>query len=158
MDLSRSKFMPNEDFDVFGDNSINNRQYHFNYIKMMCNIALTHSAHTISLVDLMLLDRELGLIFDEIMLCDKSSLQNLYLSRNEIDASAAENLSVLLQSENANLKILNLDGVYLSNEGLNILAEALKNNQSSELIVILTGRAHNLDHPISNDKRVRFTE
>jgi hypothetical protein len=158
MDLSRSKFMPNEDFDVFGDNSINNRQYHFNYIKMMCNIALTHSAHTISLVDLMLLDRELGLIFDEIMLCDKSSLQNLYLSRNEIDASAAESLSVLLQSENANLKILNLDGVYLSNEGLNILAEALKNNQSSELIVILTGRAHNLDHPISNDKRVRFTE
>lgn len=77
MDLSRSKFMLYEDFDVFGDNSINNRQYHFNYIKMMCNIALTHSAHTISLVDLMLLDREVGLIFDEIMLCDKSSLQNL---------------------------------------------------------------------------------
>ena len=156
MDLSRSKFMRYEDFDVFGDNSINNRQYHFNYIKMMCNIALTHSAHTISLVDLMLLDRELGLIFDEIMLCDKSSLQNLYLSRNEIDASAAESLSVLLQSENASLKILNLDGVYLSNEGLNILAEALKNNHSSELIVMLTARDRNLDHPIRNDKRVRL--
>jgi hypothetical protein len=158
MDLSRSKFMRYEDFDVFGDSSINNRGYQFKYIKMMCNIALTHSAHTISLVDLMLLDSELGLIFDEIMLCDKSSLQHLDLGRNEIDASAAESLGVLLQSESASLKILNLDGVYLSGEGLNILAEALKTNLSSELIVILTALDRNVDHPIRNDKRVRFTE
>jgi hypothetical protein len=158
MDLSRSKFMLYEDFDVFGDSSINNREYQFKYIKMMCNIALTHSAHTISLVDLMLLDSELGLIFDEIMLCDKSSLQHLDLGRNEIHASAAETLGVLLQSESASLKILNLDGVYLSGEGLNILAEALKTNLSSELIVILTALDRNVDHPIRNDKRVRFTE
>jgi hypothetical protein len=157
MDLSRSKFMLYEDFDVFGDSSINNRDYQFKYIKMMCNIALTHSAHTISLVDLMLLDSELVLIFDEIMLCDKSSLQHLDLGRNEIDASAAESLGVLLQSESASLKILNLDGVYLSGEGLNILAEALKTNLSSELIVILTALDRNVDHPIRNDKRVRLT-
>ena len=130
MDLSRNKFMRYEDFDVFGDSSINNREYQFKYIKMMCNI----------------------------MLCDKSSLQHLDLGRNEIDASAAESLGVLLQSESASLKILNLDGAYLSGEGLNILAEALKTNLSSELIVILTALDRNVDHPIRNDKRVRFTE
>jgi hypothetical protein len=157
IDLSRSKHMPYENFDIFGDNSISNRGYQFKYIKMMCNIGLTHSAHTISLVDLMLLDTELGLIFDEIMLCDKSSLQNLDLGRNEIDESAAESLSVLLQSGNASLKILNLNGIYISDEGLNILAEALKNNHSLELVNITNVYFSKALHPIKNDKRVRFT-
>ena len=80
--------------------SMRNNDYQFNCVKMMCNIALTHSVRSISLANLKLSDSELGLILDEIQLYDKSSLQDLDLSGNHIDESVVESLSVLLQSKN----------------------------------------------------------
>jgi hypothetical protein len=134
-----------------------NGKYQSNFVKMMSNIAVTRSAHEISLADLQLSDSELGLILDEIMLCDKSTLQHLNLSGNEIDKSAAKSLSALLQSENTRLKTLNLNSNFISDEGFNILAEALKNNHSLELILLKDVFDRNLNNPIRNDKRVRFT-
>jgi hypothetical protein len=154
VDLSRSK---NINLNLFGSNPIHNGEYQFQYLKMMCNIALTHSAHTISLASLKLSDSELGLILDEIQLCDKSSLKNLDLSRNDIKECAANSLSILLQLEKTNLKTLILNCIYISDEAFDILAVALKNNHSLELIVIKNVLARKFDHPIINDKRVRLT-
>jgi hypothetical protein len=154
VDLSRSK---NINLNFFGSNPIHNGEYQFQYLKMMCNITLTHSAHTISLASLKLSDSELGLILDEIQLCDKSSLKNLDLSRNDIKECAANSLSMLLQLEKTNLKTLILNCIYISDEAFDILAVALKNNHSLELIVIKNVLARRFDHPIINDKRVRLT-
>jgi hypothetical protein len=145
---------------LLGENdpaSIQAKDYQFKFVKMMCNIALMHSAHAISLYSLSLSDGELGLILDEIKLCDKSSLQHLDLRGNLIDKSAIESLSALLQSESTCLKTLLLNHRDISAEALNILVVALKNNQSLELILIKNALGLFLDHPIRNDKRVIFT-
>ena len=158
LDLRNRKYIFMDRSDVINRlNTIHNLEYQFKYVKMMCNIALTHSAHTISLVDLKLFDIELGLILHEINLCNKSSLQNLYLHKNDLDESAFDSLSVLLQSENTSLKTLKIFGGYIFDKSLDILEEALKNNHSLELIEIKTLK-YKRDHPIRNDKRVRITK
>jgi len=125
---------------------------------MMCNIALTHFAHTIILNGFRLSDGQLGLILDEIQLCDKSTLQHLDLSENYINESAAESLSALLQSEKTCLETLRLNDRDISVEAYNILSEALINNQSLKLIEIRNVFYLDDDHPIRNDTRVRLTE
>ena len=120
---------------------------------MMCNIALTHSAHTISIAGLQLSDNELGLILDEIQLCDKSSLEYLQLAENDIYESAVESLSALLQSKNTCLRFVEFGQGEISDDKLHILAVALKNNHRLEGVYINLLTIHP-DHPIRNDERV----
>jgi len=63
------------------------------FVKIMCNIALKHSAHTISLAGFYLSDEDLGSILDEMQLYDNSSLQHLDLSTNRLLGHAVENLA-----------------------------------------------------------------
>ena len=158
IDLRRSKFIT---FDLFINNlmsnAIHNRGYQFNYVKMMCNIALTHSARTISLANLQLSDSELGLILDEIQLCDKSSLEYLQLAENDIYESAVQSLSELLQSKNTCLRFIEFGHREISDNALNILAVALKNNHSLEAVYIHVCTIA-ADHPIRNDGRVILIE
>jgi len=134
---------------------IQNKDYQFECVKMMCNIALKHSASTIDLAKLKLSDSELGLMLDEILLCDKSSLHYLDLSGNTIGESAVESLSALLQSKNTCLNFLLLCDVKISIDAVDILAVALKNNFSLKSVFIYAS-AIAADHPIRNDKRVKL--
>jgi hypothetical protein len=138
--------------------SIQAKDYQFKFVKMICNIALTHFAHTIYLEGLRLSAVELGLILDEIRLCDKTSLHHLDLGRNDIDESAAKSLSALLQSESTNLKTLKLNQSYMSDEAFDIIAIALKNNHSLKLIEIKNAHDLKFVHPIRNDERVRLSK
>ena len=133
--------------------SIQNMEYQFNYVKMMCNIALTHSACTIILAGLQLSDSELGLILDEIRLCDKSSLEYLQLAENDIYESAVESLSVLLQSKNTCLRFVEFGQGRISDDALNIFSLALENNHSLEGVYINLGTIPRY-HPINYDLRV----
>jgi hypothetical protein len=133
------------------------RKYQSQFVKMMCNIAVSHSAHTISLAGLKIFDEDLALIVNEIKECNKSNLKHLDLIGNDIDESAAKSLSELLQSKNTSLKTLHLNRSDISHVGLNIFALALKNNHSLELVEIINGSNLKADHPIRNDKRVRLT-
>ncbi len=137
--------------------SITSRDYQFKFVKIMCNIALTHSAHTISLAGLQLSDQELGLIINEIQVCDKSSLQHLDLSGNNLYKGALKILSKWLQSDNTCIKTLNLDNTNLTEDKIDLLWEALKNNHSLEAVYI-KDRSIGADHPIRNDERVRLIE
>jgi hypothetical protein len=51
--------------------------YQFKFATMMCNIALTHSAHKISLSGLKILEFQLEYIIDEIKKCDNQTLKHL---------------------------------------------------------------------------------
>ena len=136
--------------------SMRNNDYQFNCVKMMCNIALTHSVRSISLANLKLSDSELGLILNEIRLFDNSSLRYLYLSGNHIDEFVVESLSALLQSKNTCLKYLEFGHRDISVDALNILAAALKNNRSLVSVDINVSSLV-ADHPIRNDKRVKLS-
>jgi hypothetical protein len=156
IDLSR-KFI--DSLILFGSDmsSTSSRDYQYEFIKMMCNIGLTHSAHTISLKDLFFSGDQLILILDEIQICDKSSLQHLDLSGNRFGKAAAERLGTLLQSENTCLKTLKLNNTNMFIDEFDILAEILKTNRSLELVEIKEIIYLRKDHPIRNDKRVIIT-
>lgn len=111
-------------------------KYQFNFIKMMCNIAVTHSAHTICLKGLDLNDAEFSLILNEITKFDKSSVRHLDLSRNFIEKATAQSLITLLQSEKTYLNTLKLKDCDIHHKELDILNEAFKRNQSLELVEI----------------------
>ena len=133
-------------------------EYRFNFAKMMCKIALQHSAHTISFAGFVLGDSEVGLILDEIQKFDDKNLQHLDLSGNHIGCTAANKLSVWLQSEDIFLKTLKLDGLACKSEEFAILEKAIKKNNSLELVEIKDVLAFVADHSILNDKRVRLTQ
>ena len=133
-------------------------KYQNQFVKMMCNVAVSHYAHTISLAGLKFDDEDLAMIINEIKDCNKSNLQHLDLSGNDIDESAAESLSALLQSENTCLKTLLVNNRDISDNAYNILTVALKNNHSLELVDIRNAFPIVANHPITNDKRVKLTQ
>jgi hypothetical protein len=162
LDLSRFELDSNKLFDPtyplsIGTYPLRNefRDYQFKFVKMMCNIALTHSAHTISLSGLNLSDKELGLILDEIQRCDKSTLQHLDLGEHSLEKAAVRSLSKWLQSDTTTIKTLNL-GFGIPEDQLDVLTIALKNNKSLEKVVIGEDYMPE-DHPIKEDKRVRVS-
>jgi hypothetical protein len=133
------------------------REYRLNFSKMMCNIALFYSAHTISLKGLSFFDEQLALILNEIQQSDKSTLQHLDLRRNFIEEVAIKSLSKWLQSDTVCIKTLNLKSTHMLKDEIDILYGALKNNHSLELVEI-DGVFMPLDHPIRKDSRVKITE
>ena len=162
LDLSRFELDSNKLFDPtyrlsIGTYPLRNefRDYQFKFVKMMCNIALTHSAHTISLCDLGLLDKELALIINEIQQSDKSTLQHLDLDGHRLEKAAVESLSKWLQSDTTCIKTLDL-GFEIPEDQLDVLTIALKNNKSLEKVVIGEDYMPE-DHPIKEDKRVRVS-
>ena len=133
--------------------------YKTEFIKIMCNIALTHSAHTISLAGFYLSYEDLGSILDEMQLCDNSSLQHLDLSTNRLLVHAVENLAEWLKSDKTRIKNLILNHMqHITFHDLDILYDALKNNNCLELVVLDDRiQAEVLrDHPIRKDERVKF--
>jgi hypothetical protein len=152
LDLSRNKGGTKRLFKHKNPLSLINHDYQFKFVKMMCNIALTHSAHTISLRDLGLLDKELALILNEIQQFDKSTLQHLDLYGHGLEKAAVESLSKWLQSDTTCIKTLDL-GLGVAEDQLDILIVALKNNKSLEKVVIGDDCIPE-DHPIKKDKRV----
>jgi hypothetical protein len=132
--------------------------YRFNFAKMMCKIALQHSAHTISIAGFVFDDRQVDLILNEIQKFDKKTLQHLDLNDNQIGHSAANKLSVWLQSEDIILKTLKLDGLSCKSKVFTILENAIKKNHSLELVEIMNVSDLPADHPILKDKRVRITK
>jgi hypothetical protein len=139
---------------------INSSIYATKFVKIMCNIAASQSAHTISLAGLYLNDEALDEILDEIQQCDNSSLQHLDLSKNRLLASAVDNLAAWLKSDKTRIKNLILNRMnYISFSELDILADALKNNNYLELVVLDDSiQAEVLrDHPIRKDERVKFS-
>ncbi len=158
IDLSREFHMSLIRFSRdIGSISSPNREYQFQFVKMMCNIGLMHSMHTISLKDLYLLGDELILILDEILQCGKSSLQHLDLSGNRLGKATAERLGALLQSENTCLKTLKLNDTNMFEDEFDILDEILKTNHSLQLVEIKDVIYLRGDHPLRNDKRVIIT-
>ena len=131
------------------------KEFQFKFVKIMCNIALTHFAHSISLEGLNLSDQELGLIINEIQLFDKPTLQNLDLSGNQMDEGAFNILITWLQSGKTCIKTLIKNSRDLTDYELNLLHGVLKNNHQLESIEI---RIHfdSSDHPIKEDKRVKI--
>jgi len=129
------------------------------FVKIMCNIALKHSAHTISLAGFYLSDEDLGSILDEMQLYDNSSLQHLDLSTNRLLGHAVENLAEWLKSDKTRIKNLILNRMnYISFSELDILADALKNNNYLELVV-LGDSIHDeflIRHRIRKDERVKY--
>ena len=140
------------------DEENNNRKYQSNFVKMMSNIAVTRSAHKISLVDLYLAGNEVAMIIDEIKACDKPTLENLDMSGNDHDSNSMKSLCSLLESNNTCLKTLKLNDADIFEVELTIFYKALKNNHSLELVELKNVFALVADHPIRNDKRVRFTK
>jgi hypothetical protein len=132
-------------------------KYQFNFIKMMCNIAVTHSAHTICLKCLGLFDADISLILNELIKFDKSSLRHLDLSRNHIEKATAQSLITLLQSEKTFLNTLKLNDCAIRHDELDILNEEFKRNQSLELVEIKNIDFLPHDHPIRDTKKVKFT-
>jgi hypothetical protein len=132
-------------------------KYQFNFIKMMCNIAVTHSAHTICLKCLGLFDADISLILNEFIKFDKSSLRHLDLSRNHIEKATAQSLIKLLQSEKTFLNTLKLNDCAIRQDELDILNEEFKRNQSLELVEIKNIDFLPHDHPIRDTKKVKFT-
>ena len=124
----------------------------------MSNIAVTRSAHKISLVDLYLADNEVAMIIDEIKACDKPTLEYLDMSGNDHSRNSIESLSALLESNNTFLKTLKLNDADIFEDELTIFYEALKNNRSLKLVELTRTDFMPDNHPIRNDKRVRFTE
>ena len=143
---------------LFGKNdpsSIQAKDYQFKFVKIMCNIALTYSAHSISLEGLQLSDQELGLIINEIQLFDKPTLQYLDLSGNHIDEVAFTNLIIWLQSGKTGIKTLIINSRNLTHYELDLLHGVLKNNHHLESIGIRIN-FDSSDHPITKDKRVEI--
>ena len=137
--------------------SFRNRKYQFKFVKVMCNIALSHSVHTISLAGLNFSDEEIGLIINEIRECDKASLLHLNLSENHINEHGVKSISAWLQSDMTCIKTLNLNNTNMHNNELSIIYEALKNNHSLEVLEIKTMSNLPDDHPIREDKRVKIS-
>ena len=157
INLSRNDVPSSNVFGLHHDSSSNrNRKYQLNFVKMMCNIALVHSAHSISLAGLNFLDEEIGLILNEIMQCDKPSLQYLDLSENQINEHGLKSLRAWLQSGSTCIKTLHLNNTNTPNDELTILYDAIKNNHSLELLEINTMTNLPDDHPIREDKRVKI--
>ena len=154
LDLSRIEIRSKILFKNTNPLSFINRDYQFKFVKMMCNVALSHSAHTISLAGLKLLDEELALIINEIQRCDKSSLQHLNLSGNFFEKLSVDSLSKLLQSEITCIKTIDLSRTWMDEDKIDVLSETLKNNHSLELIVI-DDEYLPVDHPINEDKRLQ---
>jgi hypothetical protein len=152
LDLNRNKGSTKRLFKQKNPLSLIKHDYQFKFVKMMCNIALTHSAHTISLCDLGLLDKELALIINEIQQSDKSTLQHLDLDGHRLEKAAVESLSKWLQSDTTCIKTLDL-GFEIPEDQLDVLTIALKNNKSLEKVVIGVECIPE-DHPIKKDKRV----
>ena len=138
-------------------NTAQQKEFRFNFIKMICNIALSHFAHTISLRGLFFSDERLALLLNEIQLCDKSSLQHLDLRGNYIKEDAFQSLIELLKSENICLKTIKLSYARMPKDKIIILADALKNNFTLELVEIMTTGTP-IDHPIIKDKRIKIIE
>ena len=132
-------------------------KYRLNFIKMMCIIAVTHSAHTICLKNQGFFHAEVSLILNEITKFDKSSLRHLDLSGNQLRKATVERLGALLQSENTCLKTLKLNDCAINREELDILNEAFKRNQSLELVEIKNFDFLHHDHPMRDTKKVKFT-
>jgi hypothetical protein len=153
LDLSRFELDSYRLFNRKNPLSLINRDYQFKFVKMMCNIALTHSAHTISLRGLGLLDKELALIINEIQQSDKSTLQHLHFGDLSLEKAAVESLSTWIQSNTTCIKTLHL-GLGIPEDQLDVLTIALKNNKSLEKVVIGDDYMPE-DHPIKEDKRVR---
>jgi hypothetical protein len=135
--------------------STSSKEFQFKFVKIMCNIALTHLAHSISLEGLNLSDRELGLIINEIQFYDQLSLQHLNLSGNQIGEVAFTNLITWLQSDKTRIKTLIINSRDLTHYELDLLHGELKNNQSLESIEIRIN-FDSSDHPITKDKRVKI--
>ena len=131
-------------------------EYRLNFSKMMCNIALFYSAHTISLKGLSFFDKQLALILNEIQQSDKSTLQHLDLRGNSIENYAIKSLSKWLQSDTVCIKTLNLKSTRMLEDKIDILYGALKNNHSLESVEI-DNIFMPLDHPIREYSRVKIT-
>ncbi len=131
------------------------KKFRFNFVKMICNIALSHFAHTISLRGLFFSDERLALLLNEIQLCDKSSLQHLDLRGNYIKEDAFQSLIELLKSENICLKTIKLSYAGMPKDKITILADALKNNFTLELVEIYAGE-NPINLPAINDERIKI--
>ena len=155
IDLSRNKYIS---FNLFVNNYqpkiIQNRDYQFKFVKMMVNIAVTHSAYAVSLSGLNLLDEEVAVIIDHINTYDKKSLQHLDLSGNHIGAIGIKNIHAWLSSGNTSINTLDLQNTSMVEDDIDILYVALNNNNSLELIKINDSYLPE-DHPIRKDERVQ---
>ena len=141
-------------------NSISSQsiEYQFMFVTMMCNIGITHSAHTISIAGLKISQYHLDFIIDVIRKCDKQNLKHLDLSRNNIVRAPAKALKRLLESENICLKTLKLNDSNMNEDALHFISKALANNTSLELIEMPNHHLLSKYGTIKNDKRVKITE
>ncbi len=147
------------DLSTVSNSSYMDFKYKTEFLKIMCNIALKHSAHTISLAGFYLSDEDLGSILDEMQLYDNSSLQHLDLSANHLLGHAVENLAEWLKSDKTRIKNLILNRMnYILFSELDILADALKNNNYLELVVLDDSLQFEflIRHRIRKDERVKF--